>query len=163
MMCVRSSGFATLLVLTLLMPLSTLLFHFWHTVSIHHELMIQRQHFYEEVQQLEGVLAMMVKQFKKDHHVIWEKLDRLTQLLTLPLVLKQQEGRGRYEETKHFRLIIDKLPQFEQQQIRICVQLLTSHERVKRSISCLLTRQQLDAKKEGYAFVVDYFTLGRIV
>lgn len=156
-----SPAFATLLVLTLLMPLSTLVFHFWHTTSIYHELIIQRQQCHQEVQQLEAVLAVVIKQLKKDHVVIWDNLDRLTQPLVLPLVLSQESKAG--QQNAHFRAVIDKPLLLDEQQLRICVQLLVQQERVRRSLTCLLSRQQVRQKEEeDYVFVVDYFTLGSI-
>ncbi len=160
MMNVQSQAFATLLVLTLLMPLSLLVFHFWHTASIHYELTIQRQQCYEEVEQLEAVLTEFINQLKRDHIVIWANLDRLTQSLIVPFMLKQQSRAG--EQQTHFRAVIDKPQHIDEQQLRICVQMLAPRERVKRSITCLLSRQQIKAEKEGYDFVVDYFTLDKL-
>lgn len=150
-------AFATLLVLTILMPLSILVFHFWHTASIYYELTIQRQKCHEEVRQLEAVLAVVVKQLKKDHVIIWGQLGRLAQPLVLPLVLSQDSKT----ESAHFRALIDKPLLLDEQQVRICIQLLVQQERVKRSLTCLLNREQMRQKeKEGYVFTVDYFTLG---
>lgn len=163
MAAIKTSGFASLLVLTLLMPLSTLLFHFWHTVSMYHELIIERQQCYEEVQQLEAVLSEVVKQLKKDHRVIWGQLERLTQPLILPLALTHEGGLHEPQST-YFRAVIDKPLLLDEQQLRICVQLLVQQERVKRSLTCLLSRQQIQNKeKGGYVFVVDYFTLGNFI
>lgn len=159
------SGFATILFLTMLVPLSLLIFNLWQQAILHHELMLERQRFYQETNYLEGVLAVVVQHLKKQHAIIWENSDRLRQPLILPcsLVLRNKSDESADKQID-FQVVLDKPIDLDAAQLRIRIQMLTSERSVKRSLACLLTRQiDITEKKERYVFVVDHFTFSTAV
>lgn len=160
-----NTGFATILFLTMLMPLSLLIFNLWQQASLHHELMLERQRFYQETNYLEGVLAVIVQRLKKQHAVIWENSNRLRQPLILPCSLILESGFNESPgKSFDFQVVLDKPTDLDAQQLRVCVQMLAGDKSIRRSIACLLTRRiDVTKKKERYVFVVDYFTLSAAV
>lgn len=153
----RNAGFALLIVLAWLIPLSCILFMMWHTTSLYYELACERKNFYQDLAYLEIGMNAVIQHCKRNWNMLEQKgVDyKVPWVQEMMLTIPDHDK----EQALIFTLFLKKTKFCEANQWQVQLHLLNQQHEPQRSVSWLMSRNQANTRSEQDIFAIEYMTL----